>query len=47
MGFVIQYGFCHAIASLTLGERWGVTGEKEEKKEKEKEEKEMEEEKKA
>ena len=21
MGFVIQYGFCHAIASLTLGER--------------------------
>jgi len=22
MGFVIQYGFCHAIASLTLGERW-------------------------
>ena len=21
MGFVIQYGFCHASASLTLGER--------------------------
>ena len=25
MGFVIQYGFCYAIASLTLGERWAMS----------------------
>ena len=24
MGFVMQYGFCHGIASLTLGERCGA-----------------------